>query len=77
MVMDEGFIFSNKYRRAIFNELAAGETDIRRIAKKHHIIPMIAERVVNDFIANGIIKKQGKVYKFTEKGEKLVESIGR
>jgi len=38
--MDEGYILSNKYRRAIFDELASGESDIRRIAKKtsYHIL---------------------------------------
>jgi len=36
--MDEGFILSNKFRRAIFAELVSGETNIERIAKKQHII---------------------------------------
>ena len=64
--MDEGFILSNKYRRAIFDEFAAGEVNIRRIAKKHRIIQ-----------TGGILEKQGNVYVFTKKGEKLVESIGK
>ncbi len=75
--MDEGFILSNKYRRAIFDEFAAGEVNIRRIAKKHHIIQTVAQRVVDDFIKGDIVEKQGNVYVFTKKGEKLVESIGK
>ncbi|MFW6121038.1 MAG: winged helix-turn-helix domain-containing protein [Petrotogales bacterium] len=75
--MDEGFILSNKYRRAIFDEFAAGETNIKRIAKKHRIIPTIVQRVVDDFIKGDIIKKQGKKYVFTKKGEKLIETIGK
>lgn len=75
--MDEGFILSNKYRRAIFDELAAGEINIRRIAKKHRIIQTVAQRVVDDFIKGGIVEKQGNVYVFTKKGKKLVESIGK
>lgn len=75
--MDEGFILSNKYRRAIFDEFAAGEINIRRIAKKHRIIQTVAQRVVDDFIKGGILEKQGNVYVFTQKGEKLVESIGK
>jgi len=59
--MDEGFILSNKYRRSIFDELASGETDINRIAKKHRIIIQVAERV-NRYI-------------LTDKGEKLAISI--
>ncbi len=75
--MDEGFILSNKYRRAIFDEFAAGEINIRRIAKKHRIIQTVAQRVVDDFIKNDIIEKQDNTYVFTKKGEKLVESIGK
>ncbi|UCD14681.1 MAG: hypothetical protein JSW60_04470 [Thermoplasmatales archaeon] len=77
MPMDEGFILSNKYRRAIFNEFAVGETNIRRIAKKHRIILTVAQRVVNDFIKGGIVEKKDNAYAFTKKGEKLVESIGK
>jgi hypothetical protein len=57
MTMDEGFILSNKFRRAVFNELASGETNIQRIAKKHRIIQTIAQRVVDDFINGGIVKR--------------------
>ena len=48
--MDEGFILSNKFRRAVFAELVSGETDIERIAKKHHIIRNVAIRIADDFI---------------------------
>ena len=75
--MDEGFILSNKFRRAIFDELVAGETDIKRIAKKHRIIQKIVQRVVDDFVVGGIVEKQGNNYVFTKKGEKLVENIGK
>ena len=75
--MDEGFILSNKYRRAIFNELATGEKNITRIAKKHRIIPTIAQRVIDDFIKGGIIEKTGNTYIFTKKGDKLVQTIGK
>ncbi len=76
--MDEGFILSNKYRRAIFDEFVAGETNIDQIAKKHHIVRIVAKRVLNDFIEGGIIKeKQNNKYVFTEKGQKLVETMGK
>ncbi len=77
MTIDEGFILSNKYRRAIFDGLVAGERDIQRIAKKHHIIRLVAQRVIDDFVKGGIVEKQGNSYVFTEEGEKLVESIGK
>ena len=75
--MDEGFILSNKYRRAIFDELTAGETNIQRIAKKQHIIQTVAQRVMDDFIKGGIIEKKNNRYVFTKDGEKLVASIGK
>jgi predicted transcriptional regulator len=75
--MDEGFILSNKYRRAIFDELTAGETNLERIAKKHHIVRVVAQRVITDFVDGGLVAPQGNRYVLTEKGEKLVESIGR
>jgi len=73
--MDEGFIISNKYRRSIFDELASGETDINRIAKKHRIIIKVAVRVVNDFINGEILEKKGNRYILTEEGEKLATRI--
>ena len=74
--MDEGFILSNKYRRAIFDELAAGETNIEHIAKKHRIIRVVAQRVIQDFTDGGIVEKQGNKYVFTKEGKKLMEQIG-
>jgi len=73
--MDEGFILSNKFRRAIFDELASGETDINRIAKKHHIIINVARRVADDFINGGILEKKGNKYLLTKEGEKLAANI--
>ena len=73
--MDEGFILSNKFRRAIFDELASGETNIDYIAKKHHIIHKIAMRVADDFISGGILEKKGNRYRLTQEGEKLATTI--
>jgi predicted transcriptional regulator len=77
MTIDEGFILSNKYRRAIFEEIASGEKNIYRIAKKHRIIKTIAQRVVDSFVEEGIVEKHGNNYVFTKEGLKLVEIIGR
>jgi predicted transcriptional regulator len=74
--MDEGFILANKYRRVIFDELAAGETDIKRISKKNRIIPRVAQRIIDEFVAGGIVEKKGTMYVFTDEGKKLVETIG-
>ncbi|HVQ01069.1 MAG TPA: hypothetical protein VMT57_06100 [Candidatus Thermoplasmatota archaeon] len=74
--MDEGYILANKFRRVIFDELVAGETDLRRIAKKNRIIPRVAQRTMDEFVAGGIVEKQGMRYVFTEEGKKLAETIG-
>ena len=73
--MDEGFILSNKFRRAVFAELVSGETDIERIAKKHHIIRNVAIRFADDFIREEIIEKKGNRYFLTNDGEKLAANI--
>jgi predicted transcriptional regulator len=75
--MDEGFILANKFRRVIFDELVAGQTDISRIAKKNRIIPRVAQRIIDEFIAGGIVEKKGNRYVFTDEGKKLVETIGK
>jgi len=76
MSMDEGFILANKFRRVIFDELISGEVDIVQIAKKNHIIPRVAQRIIDEFVTGGIVEKKGKIYVFTDEGKKLVETIG-
>lgn len=73
--MDEGYILSNKFRRAIFDELASGETNIERIAKKHRIILAVAKRTADEFIKGEVLEKKGNRYVLTEEGEKLATSI--
>ena len=74
--MDEGFIYANKYRRAIFAELSAGEWNIQRIAKKHRIILPIAQRVIKEFEQENIVKNTQGHYHFIKKGERLKQLIG-
>jgi predicted transcriptional regulator len=45
------------------------------IAKKHHIIKMVAFRVADDFVNGGILEKKGNRFVLTEEGEKLVQNI--
>jgi hypothetical protein len=73
--MDEGYILSNKFRRAIFDELASGETSIERIAKKNHIIRSVALRIADDFINGGVLEKKGDSYNLTEDGKKLAQIV--
>ena len=73
--MNEGFILSNKYRRAIFDEFASGENDINRIAKKHHLVYPVVKRIVEEFVHGGLVEKKDTKFVLTEKGEKLVTSM--
>jgi len=74
--MDEGFILSNKYRRVIFDELISGETNLDRIAKKHHIVRRVVQRIIDEFMNSGIIEKKENTYTLTEKGKKIAQNIG-
>jgi hypothetical protein len=73
--MEEGYILSNKFRRAIFDGFASGETDINRITKKHRIISSVATRIVEDFISGGILEKKGNRYILSKEGERLAKII--
>jgi len=73
--MEEGYILSNKFRRAIFDGLVSGETDIEYIAKKYRIILSVARRIADDFINGGILEKKGNKYVLTKEGEKLSNTI--
>jgi len=73
--MDEGFILSNKYRRVIFDDLASGETNIDRIAKKQRIIPHVAHKIAEEFINGGVLEKKENKYFLTEEGKKLSAKI--
>ncbi|MCX6665649.1 MAG: hypothetical protein NT038_06275 [Euryarchaeota archaeon] len=74
--MDEGYILSNKYRRVIFDDLTSGETNFDQIAKKHHIVRRVVQRVIDEFMNNGIIEKKENTYILTEKGKKIAQNIG-
>ena len=73
--MEEGYILSNKFRRAIFDGFASGETDLNIITKKHRIIINVAKRIAEDFIEGGILEKKGKRYILTKEGERLAKII--
>jgi len=73
--MDEGYILSNKFRRAIFDSFVAGEKNLKFIAKKHRIIYNVADKIVQDFIKNGIVERKPEGFVLTKDGEKLAERV--
>ena len=73
--MEEGYILSNKFRRTIFDGLASGETNLKIIIKKNRIIPMIANKIIDEFISGGVIEKKGNKYILTKEGNRLAAII--
>ncbi len=73
--MDEGYILSNKFRRVIFDGFASGETNLNIIIKKNRIIPLVAKKIVNEFITNGVIEIKGNRYNLTKEGKRLAAII--
>ena len=74
-LMDEGYILSNKFRKAVFDAFASGESDINMISKKYHIHHRIANKILKDFIKNDIIVKKNNRFELSNKGKKISEKI--
>ena len=67
----EGFIVSNTFRKAVFLEIASGENSLERIAKKHHLLPQMVERVTMEMVDKGVISKEEGKFMLTEEGNKI------
>jgi len=74
MEKEEGFILSNKFRKAVFLEVAAGGKYVNEIAKKHHLFPKMVENAVADLKGNGIIKDDGGL-ELTDTGKKIFTKL--
>ena len=70
MPINDAFVESDKFRRAVFTEIAAGETDPDRIAKKHHLIKPAVKRAVADLEEHDLIQAVDGGYELTEDGER-------
>ncbi len=75
IIIDEGYILSNKFRRVIFDELSSGESNLQHITKKHRLIKRGAQHVINEFISGGIVMQKDNLYYLTENGEKLATKV--
>ena len=53
----------------------SGEKNLKYIAKKHRIIYNVADKIVQDFIKQGIVEKKPEGFILTKDGEKLAERI--
>lgn len=70
MTLNDAFVESDKFRKAVFTEMAAGESDPERIAKKHHLIQPAVNRAVDDLEDHGLIEETDDGYELTDKGER-------
>ncbi len=74
MDKEEGFILSNKFRKAVFLEVASGNRYVNTIAKKHHLFLKMAENAVIDLKENGIIK-DSEGLELTDMGKKIFTKL--
>lgn len=75
MDKEEGFILSNKHRKAVFQEIAAGETSARTIAKKHRLHPAMVENAVSDLRQENLITGDSDSLALTEQGKKAFAGL--
>ncbi len=73
--IDEGFILSNKFRKAILIELASGEKKTKRIAKKHHLIERMVERAMKELEEEKLVKEENGNYFLTDRGKKVLADL--
>lgn len=71
----EGFVISNKIRKAVFIEIASGEHSIDKIAKKHHLLPTLVEHAVTEIMEGKLIEKHNGKYRLTDYGQKILIKI--
>lgn len=78
MPINDAFVESDKFRKAVFTEIAAGESDPARIAKKHHLIERAVDRAVEDLVDHDLIEADGEDgYQLTDEGERYAEDRKR
>lgn len=70
MTINDAFIESDKFRKAVFTEIVAGESDPERIAKKHHLIQRAVDRAVDDLVGHDLIEETDDGYVLTDKGDR-------
>ncbi len=73
--MEEGFIISNKVRKAIFLEVASGEKSLSRIIKKHHLIEHAARNATEELKEHGLIEEKNGGYELTQEGAKIFNKL--
>jgi predicted transcriptional regulator len=73
--MKEGFIVSNRVRKAIFSAVASGADNIEQIAKKEHLMPAQAQKALKELTDNELIGERDGMLHLTEEGEKTLQTM--
>ena len=75
--MKESFIVSDRTRKVIFAEVAAGDTSLGRIIKKNHLIASQAENSLKELIENSFIEEKDGKLNLTEEGTRSLRFLKR
>ena len=75
MVKEEGFILSNKHPKAVFQEIAAGESSTKTIAKKHRLHHTMVENAVHDLQEVGLVTGNDNDLTLSEAGVKVFADL--
>lgn len=70
---EDAFVESHKFRRVVWQELVAGESDPERIAKKQHLVDRAVESALDDLEEHGLVEETDDGYELTEEGERYEE----
>lgn len=73
--MGVGFVAASPHRRAVLTEVAAGERDAARIARKHRLVPRIVESALEELAGAGLVARGAEGCVLTPEGERTVREL--
>ena len=71
----EGFVVAHKTRFAVFTEIAAGESQAERIAKKHRLVEPAVRMALKELVEHGVLVQRDGGYALTPEGERVAGEI--
>jgi len=74
--MKSGSIATNPNKMKLIQMIAKKEQSLENLAKKTRIPIGTARDLLEELVSEGLVLKDGEVYKLSEKGKKAVKEIG-
>jgi predicted transcriptional regulator len=74
--MEYGSIATNPNKMKLIQIIAKKEQNLKNLAKKIRMPVQTAKSLLEELMEEGLIIKEGEVYKLSEKGEKAIKEIG-